>query len=94
MSNTDPFSAIADPNRRYLLEELSRGPLTVNELAKGLPISRPAVSQHLKALLDCGLVDVSSKVPADFIQSALMDLSVSIFGSTNFGPSQLDEFHY
>tara|TARA_R110002126_G_scaffold53673_7_gene145582 strand:- start:1308 stop:1577 length:270 start_codon:yes stop_codon:yes gene_type:complete len=61
MPKSDPFSAIADPNRRYLLEELRRGPLTVNELAKGLPISRPAVSQHLKALLDCGLVDVSNK---------------------------------
>jgi DNA-binding transcriptional ArsR family regulator len=58
MSNTDPFAAIADPNRRYLLEELRRAPKTVNELARGLPISRPAVSQHLKALLDSGLVVV------------------------------------
>lgn len=61
MSNTDPFAAIADPNRRYLLEELRRAPRTVNDLAKGLPISRPAVSQHLKALLDCNLVTVTSK---------------------------------
>lgn len=48
--------AIADPNRRHLLEELRRGPKTVNELAAGLPVSRPAVSQHLKVLLDAGLV--------------------------------------
>ncbi|MCQ2002792.1 ArsR/SmtB family transcription factor [Rhizobium sp. NRK18] len=61
MSNTDPFSAIADPNRRYLLEELRRAPRTVNELAEGLPISRPAVSQHLKALLESGLVSVKSE---------------------------------
>lgn len=61
MQKLDPFAAIADPNRRYLLEELKGGPKTVNELAKGLPISRPAVSQHLKALLDCGLVDVYSQ---------------------------------
>ncbi len=61
MSNADPFAAIADPNRRYLLEELRRGPKTVNELAEGLPISRPAVSQHLKALLDSKLVLVSSE---------------------------------
>lgn len=61
MSNTDPFAAIADPNRRYLLEELRRAPKTVNELAKGLPISRPAVSQHLKALLDCNLVSVEAE---------------------------------
>lgn len=61
MSNTDPFAAIADPNRRHLLEELRRAPRTVNDLAKGLPISRPAVSQHLKALLDCNLVSVTAE---------------------------------
>lgn len=58
---TDAFQAIADPNRRYLLEELRRKPRTVNELAYGLPISRPAVSQHLKALLDCNLVTVTNQ---------------------------------
>lgn len=57
----DAFDAIADPNRRYLLEELRRRPRTVNELAQGLTISRPAVSQHLKALLDNHLVSVTSK---------------------------------
>ncbi|MDO9415159.1 ArsR/SmtB family transcription factor [Pararhizobium sp.] len=61
MVTNDPFAAIADPNRRYLLEELRRSPRTVNELAHGLPISRPAVSQHLKALLDCNLVSVSAR---------------------------------
>ncbi len=60
MTTADPFSAIADQNRRYLLEELRRSPKTVNELASGLPITRPAVSQHLKALLDCGLVTVTA----------------------------------
>lgn len=58
---TDAFQAIADPNRRHLLEELRRKPRTVNELAQGLPISRPAVSQHLKALLDCNLVTVTNQ---------------------------------
>jgi DNA-binding transcriptional ArsR family regulator len=58
----DAFAAIADPNRRHLLEELRRGPKTVNELARGLPaISRPAVSQHLKALLDSGLVTATAE---------------------------------
>lgn len=72
----DAFSAIADPNRRFFLEELRRGPKTVNELAAGVPISRPAVSQHLKALLDAGLVEaradgtrrIYSIVPAGFRQ--------------------------
>ncbi|ESW81061.1 MULTISPECIES: metalloregulator ArsR/SmtB family transcription factor [unclassified Mesorhizobium] len=57
MMLSDAFMAIADPNRRHLLEELRRGPKTVNELASGLPVSRPAVSQHLKVLLDAGLVN-------------------------------------
>jgi DNA-binding transcriptional ArsR family regulator len=56
MMISDAFLAIADANRRHLLEELRRGPKTVNELAAGLPVSRPAVSQHLKVLLDAGLV--------------------------------------
>jgi DNA-binding transcriptional ArsR family regulator len=57
----DAFVAIADPHRRYLLEELRRGPKTVSELASGLPVSRPAVSQHLKVLLDAGLVSAESQ---------------------------------
>jgi DNA-binding transcriptional ArsR family regulator len=61
MTTVDPFAAIADPNRRYLLEELRRAPKTVNELAQGLPISRPVVSQHLKALLDSNLVNVTAE---------------------------------
>jgi len=61
MNGSDAFVAIADPNRRYLLEELRRGPKTVNELAAGLPVSRPAVSQHLKVLLDAGLVSARSE---------------------------------
>lgn len=56
MTAEDSFLAIADANRRHLLEELRRGPKTVNQLAAGLPVSRPAVSQHLKVLLDAGLV--------------------------------------
>ena len=58
---SDAFMAIADPNRRYLLEELRRGPKTVNELAAGLPVSRPAVSQHLKVLLEAGLVNAKAE---------------------------------
>ncbi|CAN7662212.1 ArsR/SmtB family transcription factor [Rhizobium sp. LjRoot254] len=59
--SVDPFSAISDPNRRFLLEELRRSPKTVNELAAMLPVSRPAVSQHLKALLDNHLVTVENQ---------------------------------
>lgn len=61
MIQHDAFMAIADSNRRHLLEELRRGPRTVNELARGLPVSRPAVSQHLKVLLDSGLVSAHAQ---------------------------------
>ncbi|WP_174802209.1 ArsR/SmtB family transcription factor [Martelella limonii] len=59
MSTFDPFVAISDPNRRHLLMALRREPKTVTELSEGLPISRPAVSQHLKALLESNLVRVT-----------------------------------
>jgi DNA-binding transcriptional ArsR family regulator len=55
------FLAIADLNRRTILEELRRGPKTVGELASGMPVTRPAVSQHLKVLLDAGLVGVTAQ---------------------------------
>ncbi len=61
MVETDAFMAIADTNRRYILEELRRGPKSVNELASGLSVSRPAVSQHLKVLLDTGLVSAQAQ---------------------------------
>jgi DNA-binding transcriptional ArsR family regulator len=60
MTTSDAFTAIADQHRRHILEELRRGPKSVNEIASGLPVSRPAVSQHLKVLLDSGLVNSSS----------------------------------
>jgi DNA-binding transcriptional ArsR family regulator len=61
MTPADAFIAISDANRRHLLEELRRGPKTVGELASGLPVSRPAVSQHLKVLLDAGLVSATAE---------------------------------
>jgi DNA-binding transcriptional ArsR family regulator len=50
------FSALADPTRRASFEQLARGPRAVGELAEEFPVSRPAVSQHLKVLKDAGLV--------------------------------------
>ncbi|HEV3377058.1 MAG TPA: metalloregulator ArsR/SmtB family transcription factor [Thermoleophilaceae bacterium] len=50
------FSALADPTRRAIFEQLARGPRAVGELAAEFPVSRPAVSQHLRVLKDAGLV--------------------------------------
>jgi DNA-binding transcriptional ArsR family regulator len=50
------LDALGDPTRRALCERLAAGPMAVGELAAQLPVSRPAVSQHLKVLKDAGLV--------------------------------------
>ena len=52
----DGFVALADPTRRRVFELVARKSLSVGELAAGLPVSRPAVSQHLKVLKAAGLV--------------------------------------
>jgi DNA-binding transcriptional ArsR family regulator len=50
------IEALGDPTRRTVFERLGERPMAVGELAAGLPVSRPAVSQHLKVLKDAGLV--------------------------------------
>jgi DNA-binding transcriptional ArsR family regulator len=52
----DPFDALGDSNRRAIVELLGSGGRTVREIADALPISRPAVSRHLRLLKDAGLV--------------------------------------
>jgi len=51
------FAALTDPTRRAVFERLRHGPRHVGEIARGLPVTRPAVSQHLKVLKEAGLVD-------------------------------------
>jgi DNA-binding transcriptional ArsR family regulator len=50
------FAALSDPTRRSIFERLGKRPMSVAALSKGLPVSRPAVSQHLKVLKEAGLV--------------------------------------
>ncbi|HLY78617.1 MAG TPA: metalloregulator ArsR/SmtB family transcription factor [Caulobacteraceae bacterium] len=50
------FAALSDPTRRQVMERLAAGPRAVGDIAVGLPVSRPAVSQHLKVLKEAGLV--------------------------------------
>ena len=56
MANGNGFAALADETRRHIFGRLLEGPANVTVLAAGLPISRPAVSQHLKILKEAGLV--------------------------------------
>lgn len=55
------FDALGDPTRRRILQCLRTGPRPVGELARELPIGRPAVSKHLKVLQNAGLVEHSSR---------------------------------
>jgi DNA-binding transcriptional ArsR family regulator len=56
MAYADAIAALADPTRRAVFERLRHGPTPVVEIARGLPVSRPAVSQHLRVLKEAGLV--------------------------------------
>ncbi len=57
----DVFAALADPVRRALLHEIAGGPVRVRDLAELHPISRPAVSKHLRLLADAGLVEAEDR---------------------------------
>jgi DNA-binding transcriptional ArsR family regulator len=54
---TDVFAALADPNRRHLLEALAQREASATQLAADLPVTRQAVAKHLAALREAGLVD-------------------------------------
>jgi DNA-binding transcriptional ArsR family regulator len=56
MAYQNALAALADPTRRAVFERLRAGPVSVGEIAARLPVSRPAVSQHLRALSEAGLV--------------------------------------
>jgi|SRR5690348_3917004 DNA-binding transcriptional ArsR family regulator len=56
MTYADALTALADPTRRRVFERLKSGAKPVGAIARGLPVSRPAVSQHLKVLKEAGLV--------------------------------------
>jgi DNA-binding transcriptional ArsR family regulator len=56
MAYQEALQALADPTRRAIFERLRSGPMPVGRLARGLPVSRPAVSQHLRVLREARLV--------------------------------------
>ena len=55
------LDALADPTRRAVFERVAESPAAVGEIARAMPVSRPAVSQHLKVLKDAGLVTETPK---------------------------------
>jgi DNA-binding transcriptional ArsR family regulator len=76
----DVFQAIADPNRRAIIGLLADQKLTINAVAEHFPISRPAISKHIKILIECGLVVVHRQGREKYCEARLDKLSeVSIW---------------
>ncbi len=57
----DVFQAIADPTRRDIIGLIAKKPLNLNSIAENFEMSRPAISQHIKILVECGLVEVAQQ---------------------------------
>lgn len=57
----DVFQAIADPTRREILQLVTSEPMPLNAVADRFPVSRPAISRHMKILVECGLVSVEQR---------------------------------
>lgn len=55
----DVFQAIADPTRREIISLVASKPRNLNSIAENFDISRPAISQHIKILVECGLIDIT-----------------------------------
>jgi len=54
----DVFQAIADPTRREILNLVAYNPLNLNAIAENFDVSRPAISQHIKILVECGIISI------------------------------------
>ena len=71
----DVFQAIADPNRRAIVDLLVHQRLTLNGVAEKFDISRPAISRHIKILIECGLVDIKQQGRERYCEVQLEKLS-------------------
>lgn len=72
---TGVFAALADPTRMAIVERLSRGSLTVGQIAKAFPISQPAISRHVRILEESGLLqrDIVGRVHRCTLSPVAMD---------------------
>jgi DNA-binding transcriptional ArsR family regulator len=74
MGYQSTLEVIADPTRQSLIERLRTGPLPVGKLAAGLPVSRPAVSKHLRLMKDAGVVRMTQEGTRNFYELDLETL--------------------
>ena len=71
----DVFQAIADPTRRQIIHLIAKGPMNLNAIAKNFEMSRPAISQQIKILTECGIVIVRQEGRERYCQAKLETLS-------------------
>jgi DNA-binding transcriptional ArsR family regulator len=74
ITRRDVFQAIADPIRRDIIGLIARGSLNLNSIAENFPVSRPAISQHIKVLTECGLVIIRRQGRERYCEASLTQL--------------------
>jgi DNA-binding transcriptional ArsR family regulator len=74
ITRRDVFQAIADPIRRDIIGLIARGSLNLNSIAENFPVSRPAISQHIKVLTECGLVIIRRQGRERYCEARLAQL--------------------
>jgi len=70
----DVFQAIADPTRREIINLIAYQPLTLNTIAENFKISRPAISQQIKILMECGLIEINQRGRERYCEAKLNEL--------------------
>ena len=71
----DVFQAIADPTRRQIINLIAYQPLNLNAIAENFDVSRPAISQHIKILIECGLINIKKNGRERYCEAKLEQLN-------------------
>ncbi|HMG09340.1 MAG TPA: metalloregulator ArsR/SmtB family transcription factor [Mucilaginibacter sp.] len=71
----DVFQAIADPTRRQIINLIAYQPLNLNAIAENFDVSRPAISQHIKILIECGLINIKKNGRERYCEAKLQQLN-------------------
>lgn len=71
----DVFQAIADPTRREIIDLIAYQPLNLNSIAENFDMSRPAISQHIKILTECGLIAIRKQGRERYCEARLQQLN-------------------
>ena len=75
VTRRDVFQAIADPTRRGIINLIAFEPMNLNAIAKNFDVSRPAISQHIKILTECGLITISKNGRKRYCEGRLEQLN-------------------